>query len=752
MTRIRSVLLVAAFLSAPLPGMAATPGVDAPQAPQAAGARPRIGLVLGGGGAMGAAHIGVIKVLEEMHVPVDCVAGTSMGALVGGAFSSGMSGAELDRFVTSIDWQGVFSTQQVRRYQPVSVKRENETVSNKLEFGLGEDGLIAPGGLIDTQQIESTIRNMVSGQGAVKDFNQLPIPFRAVATDLKSGRMVVFDSGELPVVLRASMSVPGAFAPLELGDWLLVDGGITRNLPVDVAREACADIVIAVAVDTQDPPVSEMRSATGAVARMVDILIGSNEQASLAELGPGDVGLRILLEDVGSTDFLKARSAIDQGEQAARRIAGQLARLSVPDADYARWRTEVAGRMGAPSGRTVAQVRFEGADEDTARWLSSLIRTGPGEPLDESQIADDALRIYATGQYQSVAHRVEGDGQASVVFTPVLKPWGPTFLAFDYGVEAGSGSRAEVLVSAMLRRTWPESTGAEWRSLAQLGAESRLETDLRLPLGATRHTFVMPRLAWMSELEDVFLDGSRIATYEFRNLRGELRFGVEMGTWGEIQAGLYGRRDDNLLNIGLPLLPEEKGYEDAGYLFEFERDTRDSDVWATRGSRQRLEVVASEPGLGADERYQTALIEWNESGVWRRNALIIADFAGGTAFGGSPSLQQSFRLGGPGQLSALQRGELRGSDFLYTRLGLGWRVPGLDTLLGMTLFAGAAFEAGAMWTRALGEDLDDTRLGGQLFLGGNTPFGPVTASFGFGESGDYAAFIGIGRPVRGRWR
>ena len=153
MTRIRSVLLVAAFLSAPLPGMAATPGVDAPQAPQAAGARPRIGLVLGGGGAMGAAHIGVIKVLEELHVPVDCVAGTSMGALVGGAFSSGMSGAELDRFVTSIDWQGVFSTQQVRRYQPVSVKRESETVSNKLEFGLGQDGLIAPGGLIDTRQI-----------------------------------------------------------------------------------------------------------------------------------------------------------------------------------------------------------------------------------------------------------------------------------------------------------------------------------------------------------------------------------------------------------------------------------------------------------------------------------------------------------------------------------------------------------------------------------------------------------------------
>ena len=734
-----------------LGAMASAALADPPQ-PAAPPDRPRIGLVLGGGGAMGAAHIGVIKVLEQLRVPVDCIAGTSMGALVGGAYASGMSAAELERFVTSIDWQGVFGTQQVRSFQPVSVKRENETVSNKLEFGLGEDGLIAPGGLIETQQIESTIRNMVFSQAGVTDFDRLPIPFRAVATDLKSGRMVVFDSGELPVVLRASMSVPGAFAPLELGDWLLVDGGITRNLPVDVARESCADVVIAVSVDTPEPTVQEMKSATGAVGRMVDILIESNEDASMASLGEDDVGLGIVLQDVGSMDFMKAREAITQGERAAWQIASQLGRLSVPDADYSSWKSAVRAAAGVPAQRMVAGVRFEGVDEDTAAWLSSLIRTEPGEPLDETQIAEDALRIYASGQYESVAHRVEGDRPATVVFTPVLKSWGPSFLAFDYGIEAGSGSRAEVVVNALVRRTWPDTGGAEWRGLAQLGAESKLETDLRLPLGAARRTFVMPRLAWMSELEDFFLDGSRIATYEFRNTRGELRFGVEMGTWGEVQAGVFRRQDDTVLNIGVPQLPEEKGYDDGGYLFEFERDTRDSDVWATRGSRQRLEVIVSEPALGATDAYETALIEWNESGVWRRNALFFADFAGGTAFGGSPALQQSFRLGGPGQLSALQRGELRGTDFVYTRLGFGWRVPGLDSLLGMTLFAGAAFEAGAMWTRVLGEDPDDTRLGGQLFLGGNTPFGPVTGSFGFGESGDYAVFIGIGRPVRGRWR
>lgn len=715
-------------------------------------ARPRIGLVLGGGGAMGAAHIGVIKVLEELRVPVDCIAGTSMGALVGGAYASGMRGAELDAFVTGIDWQGVFSSQQVRRYQPVSVKRENETVSNKLEFGVNETGLLAPGGLIDTQQIESLIRNMVASRSGVSDFDQLPIPFRAVATDLKSGKMVVFDAGELAVVLRASMSVPGAFSPLQLDDWLLVDGGITRNLPVDVARATCADVVIAVSVNAPDPPVDAMRSATGAVARMVDILIESNEEASRASLDADDIGLHIVLEDVGSTDFHRARSAIEQGEAAARRLADRLAALSLSADEYARWETTTHRGAATETTQTIAGIHFEGADDNTSAWLSSLVRSRPGQPLDESRIAADALRIYATGHYQSVGYRVEGGDGATVVFMPVLKSWGPTFLAFDYGIEAGSGSRAEVLVNAKLRHTWPEAGGAEWRSLFQLGAETHVVTDLRVPLGATRRTFAVARLGWLSELEDFFAGGQRVATYEFRNLRGELRLGLEMGTWGELQAGVYRRQDDTVLNIGLPGLPEENNYDDAGFLLEFERDTRDSDLWSTRGSRQRVELVAAETALGATDAYESALFEWNESAVLARNALVFADFAGGTSFGGGTPAQQAFRLGGPGQLSGLQRGELRGTDFVFTRVGMGWRLPGMDSLLGMTLFGGAALEAGKMWSSAIEDTPTDVTLGGQLFLGGNTPFGPLSLSLGMAEGGDYAVFLGLGRPVRSRWR
>jgi NTE family protein len=740
--------LVAALYSLCFAPLAVAVGADEGDLPT----RPRVGIVLGGGGALGAAHIGVLKVLEDLHVPVDCIAGTSMGALVGGAYASGMSASDLDRFVTSIDWQSVFNLEQVRRYQPMNVKRENETISNKLEFGVNHDGLTAPRALIDTQQIESVIREMVAAQSNVRDFDKLPIPFRAVATDLKSGRMVVFGSGDLAVALRASMSVPGAFAPVEVGDWLLVDGGITRNLPVDVARQSCADVVIAVDVDSEPPSVEDMRSATGSVGRMLDILIDNNEQASYDSLTGRDLGLTIVVKGVGSTDFQKSRTAIDQGEAAARAAAARLATLAVSPEAYAKWRdAHLAVLPAAPA--VVTGVRFEGAQPSNTAYLQSLIRTRPGKPLDEHRVSDDALRIYATGNFESVAHRIERSGnEVTVVFTPSPKSWGPSFVAFDFGLEAGLAGDPQLLGSAILRHTWPDAGGKEWRGAVQLGGQSYVETDFRLPVGEKRRAFILPRIGWYQSDEDLYLGDQRVATYAFRSLRGEMRLGLEMGTWGEVQAGLYERNNDTIKLLGDLRLEDERGYRDAGYLLEFERDTRDSDLWSTKGSRQRLEAVMAETGLGAEAPYKTALFEWNQSAVFRSNALVFFDLAGGTAFGSTPPVQQTFRLGGPGAMTGLQRGQLRAADFAYSRLGLGWRLTDVRLLLNMDLYAGAALEGAKAWNLLDGQPDTGFDLGLQLFVGGRTPFGPVQLTGGYGPNGNYAVFLSLGRPVRGRWR
>jgi NTE family protein len=548
------------------------------------------------------------------------------------------------------------------------------------------------------------------------------------------------------------MSVPGAFAPVEVGDWLLVDGGITRNLPVYVARRSCADVVIAVDVDSETPSVDDMRSATGSVGRMLDILIDNNEQASYDSLAGKDVGLTIVLKDVGSTDFQKSRTAVDQGEAAARAAAARLATLAVSPEAYAQWRhAHQAVRQDVPS--VVTAVRFEGTDPSNTAYLQSLIRTRPGKPLDEHRVSDDALRIYATGNFESVSHRIERTGEeVTVVFAPRPKSWGPTFVAFDFGLEASLAGDPQLLGSAIFRHTWPDAGGQEWRGAAQLGGQSFVETDFRLPIGQTRRAFLLPRVGWYQSDEDLYLGDQRVATYAFRSLRAEMRLGLEMGTWGEIQTGIYERSNDTIKLLGDLRLEDERGYRDAGYLLEFERDTRDSDLWSTKGSRQRLEAVLSEPGLGAEDPYKSALFEWNQSALFRSNALVFFDLAGGTAFGSTPPVQQTFRLGGPNAMTGLQRGQLRASDFVYSRLGVGWRLTDVRVLLNMDLYAGAALEGARAWHLLDFEPDTGFDIGLQLFVGGRTPFGPVQLTGGYGPGGNYAIFLSLGRPVRGRWR
>jgi NTE family protein len=464
------------------------------------------------------------------------------------------------------------------------------------------------------------------------------------------------------------------------------------------------------------------------------------------------VGLTVVLQDVGSTDFQKSRTAIDQGEAAARAAAARLATLAVSPEAYAQWRNDhLAVTHTAPS--VVTAVRFEGADPSNTAYLQSLIRTRPGKPLDEHRVSDDALRIYATGNFESVAHRIERAGETTtVVFTPKPKSWGPTFVAFDFGLEAGLSGNPQLLGSAILRHTWPDAGGREWRGAAQLGGQSYVETDFRLPIGETRRAFLLPRVGWYQSDEDLYLGDQRVATYAFRSLRGEMRLGLEMGTWGEIQTGVYKRSNDTVKLLGDLRLEDERGYADAGYLLEFERDTRDSDLWSTKGSRQRLEAVLSDPGLGAEDSYESALFEWNQSAVVRRNALVFFDLAGGTAFGTNPPVQQTFRLGGPGAMTGLQRGQLRSTDFVYSRLGLGWRLTDVRLLLNMDLYAGAAVEGAQAWNRLDGGPDTGLDLGLQLFVGGKTPFGPVQFTAGYGPGGNYALFLNLGKPVRGRWR
>ena len=319
---------------------------------------PRIGLALSGGGARGLAHIGVLKVLEELRVPVHCVTGTSMGAVVGGAYASGTTPAALEKFVRDTDWEKVFSDRPPRAEVAIQRKMDDYKTLFAPEYGVKSTGLALPKGVVAGVSIEGFLRSLVSPTVSVTDFSKLPIPYRAVAADIETGEAVVLDRGSLPQAMRASMSVPGALAPVEIDGRLLVDGGIADNLPINVARKVCADVVIAVNISTPALKRSEITSALSVAGQLINFLGKVNVDEQLKSLGSRDVLIAPELGDISAGSFERAADAIRIGEEAARAMAAQLQRYSLPPEQYAALRRKQV-RERKDLGM-VDEIRFEG--------------------------------------------------------------------------------------------------------------------------------------------------------------------------------------------------------------------------------------------------------------------------------------------------------------------------------------------------------------------------------------------------------
>src|SRR5262245_52541145 len=489
--------------------------------------RPRVGLVLAGGGAKGGAHVGVLKVLEELHVPIDCIAGTSMGALVGAGYASGIPAAELERFITGIEWGKVVGGQGRRDLEPIEQKRDGATYSNSLELGLGREGVVVPGGLVNTSNIDDLLRTFVASARLEPSFDRLPIPYRAVATDMLTGQMVVLQEGDLATAMRASMAIPGAFAPVATDRYVLSDGGLVRNIPVDVARELCADVVIV--VNLVEPPVrrEKLQSATQLFGRTMDVMIEANEQLQLKSLHPTDVRIDVEMGDITTSDFERVPETIPLGEAAARSVAEALRRYAVPPQQYAAWRSSVTARQELDA--RLSEVRFEGLQHVNPEYLATRSEVRAGDVIDTNRISQEAQRMAALRDFESVGYRLEGDPEApSLVWLPQEKRWGPDYLKFDLGMYASQDGDVTFTIYGRHNRTWLNDSGLESRVEVQLGGESQLSASLLQPLDPAHRWFVEPRVYGTRSLEDVFIDGERVARYQLSDLAGQFDLGVNI--------------------------------------------------------------------------------------------------------------------------------------------------------------------------------------------------------------------------------
>ena len=709
--------------------------------------RPRIGLVLGGGGAKGAAHVGVLDVLDELRIPVDCIVGTSMGALVGGTYASGMSADELDRAFRSISWQDAIGRRSLRAKVPMRRKLAGGTFSNSLEFGVRNGSLMAPSGLISSQNVDLTIQYLVGRSRGIADFDKLPIPFRAVATDMQSGEMVVLDSGDLALAMRASMAVPGVFSPVSMQGRILGDGGLTRNVPVDIARQTCADVVIAVAVPNPTPTAEDLRSPLTLMSRTLDVLVGANERQQLDTLGPDDVKIVIAMGNIGSASFDRTNDAVPIGRAAALSHRAELERYAVSETEYLAWR-ESTSRPGREEVR-LAAVNLQGLERANPDFIRHTLDLQVGDMVTPRQIADRATAVFALSDFERVAYTLSGDpAEPTLDMHLQEKSWGPHIVRFDLGLHLGTDTNTAFTLGGDYLQTWVNDRGGELHGSLRLGRTSGLEASFYQPLDPAHLWFVEPGVTGQRSIEDLFDDGETLARYQFSSGWGYLDAGRVFGNTGELRAGMRVGVQAADRDIGSPDLPGNVREDYGGLAARYTFDSRDRDALWQRGLIARMTYFHSAEALGGESDYDrfegTATIAL----PFRRNVGYLR-VSGGSSLDTTLPLYDLFTLGGPVSLPGLSLGELRGSSYWSAQASYLQRIADISYVFGQSIYAGLALTAADMSGRLDGVNAQPT-YSAAFVLAGRTPLGPLSLSLSGTTSSDWQLVLGLGRPIEER--
>lgn len=707
--------------------------------PAAAQPRTKIGLVLGGGGARGAAHIGVLEVLEQLRVPVDCVAGTSFGALVAGAWAAGVTPAQMRQAMAQANWTDMFQDNPDFNELNYRHKRLSQRFLPGSEAGLDRDGVTYPPGAVAGQKVKLFINQLVRADSGEPQIDRLPLTLSIVATDIGSGERVVFRDGSLTQAMRASMSVPGLMAPLELGGRKLVDGGLVDNLPVREVRERCgADVVIAVNVGSPLLAPEQVGSLLSVSAQMVALLTEQNVTQSLQRLQPGDIYIKPVLGNLNAGQFERFAEAADSGRTAAQWSADALRRLAVDEASWQSWQ---AVRQGLPrTAPHVDAVDIAGLTLAQPEVVTRYITQRAGEPLDTAQLNRDLLRVFGDGWYESVDYSlVTVRDRQRLRITPVEKSWGPDYLRFAINLDSTLSQGSSYSLRAAYQKTWLNRLGGELLASVEIGSRTALELEFHQPLDARQRFFTELELGSGWTHSDLFQDGRRIARFQVYRSSLEATAGISLSLLGQLRAGWHESVARADIETGLDLLPRASQYF-GGPVLSLDLDKLDRLYFPTSGWAAQLRYLHSRRNdyskLSADLRAATAL------GPWVLGSRLM--FTGSTR-GQLPALEAG-TLGGFLNLSGYASGQFIADTVRYGHVRAERIIGRLPAGLRGDMRLGMALELG----RVSGPYTETSRTGlldsVTLYLGGETPFGPVYLGFGHASSGSSNAYLFLGTP------
>ena len=706
----------------------------------AAAPRPKVGLVLSGGAARGLAHVGVLKALEEQGIHIDAIAGTSMGAVIGGLYASGYKIDELEKLALGIDWKEALSDAPEREDVPFRRKQDDRDFLVKQKLSFRDDGSLGlPLGVIQGQNLALLLESLLAHSSDIRDFDKLPIPFRAVATDIVNGEKVVFRKGHLPQVIRASMSIPAVFAPVEINGQLLVDGGMVDNIPVDVAREMGVDMVIVVDIGTPLRGRKQLNTVFDILNQSITLMTRSNSEVQLASLKPDDILIQPALASYGTTDFGRALDIINAGYRATqvmeKRLAGlrQSTDVQLAEARTAEERTPV-----------ITAIKIENDSKIGDSVIRYYIRQPVGEPLDLGRLQRDMGTLYGLDYFDQVQYRVVHKGQErTLVISARGKRSGTDYLRLGLNLSDDMRGDSAFNIGASYRINGINQLGAEWLTRVQLGDKQELYSEFYQPLDAGSRYFVAPYINARSQNVEAILDNDPIAEYRLERYGLGLNFGRQIGNSGEIRVGVgeaWGEANVRIGDQDLPSTSFNEGFYDIKYSF----DSLDNVYFPHSGEDIALSVRQFEPGLGSDERYRQWEFKLDKALSSGPDTWILGGRYGRT-LDTANVVTSSFLLGGARQLSGFREDAISGQNISLMRAVYYRRLTPRSYLpFDFPLYAGASLERGRAWNND--NEFDSGYINAaSIFIGFDTPLGPLNFSYGFNDDDQKALYLNLGQ-------
>lgn len=703
--------------------------------------RPRIGLALSGGGALGLTEIGVIQWMEENHIPVDRIAGTSMGSIIGSMYATGMTPAEIRAFAEKINWDQALLPEPP--YSDLSFRRKEDRRDFLINAPLGlKHGLHGPNGYNPGQGVGLLLDRIAFPESGISSFDDLPIPFHCVATDMQSGEAIVLHDGGLAEAVRASMAIPGVFTPVEIKGRMLADGGMVQNIPVETVKAMDADVVIAVELRLPPGDIAQLESLVGVLSRAVNVMIMQNERHSLSL---ADAKISVDMKGFWVNDYSRVDELIQLGYKTAASESANLLRYAIQDpAEWQRYLDERAARKHAPL-RKVDAIEVTGADSDTNRRIEHQLGKDVGGPLNLPVLEKQLTKIAGQGQFDDLGY--EGfiqNGVPALRVTAHEKTYGPPFV--DLAVNVDGSGVAAYNFSAGARVTFMDVVhrGGEWRNDLLFGSSNLAATEFYQPIAQSRF-FVSP-YAFASKFgRNSFTGLTRIAIFGDERAGGGFDLGYNSGLRSELRIGyeLYDGKLSPLVGAaGLPIVHGSTGEFRARFVW----DGQDSPSVPGKGTRivATLTHVLQSPGVTSPIT-QFDVQSSNVFAVGDKTSLFL-DASGGTTFCGNAGPFQVFELGGPFRLGAYFPYEFFGNHYAYTSLGFRRELYRLPQLIGNKVYWGGWYEAGTAFG-VPGNDPGPVVVRGTFNLGviADTMVGPITIAGSVSPTGQSRVNFSIGR-------